>query len=182
MGSVLDNASIGVGGIRAIADFVQTTVDRQIDHILPARLEEYQRCFEEIGDLAYGKLNAELFSPTRTAFLTAGLKATPRLPGSFQRSREWGNADETHQQRWMWSIISMDGQPIGTLAVGSHHDHTHFRLPRSPEILAVEAVTPGKIVAEIAKSHPQFADELEFRQWYANYLSSQQPPNTSRPS
>ncbi|WP_173087420.1 DUF6022 family protein [Devosia sp. 1635] len=129
--------------IHALAQRAQAMVDLELARILPVRLQEFQQQFEEVGDLAYGTLNAELFRPVHAALREAGLKAIPRLPGSFQRSREWGNADETHQQRWMWSIISgADGKPIGSLAVGSHHDHSCFRLPRSPEIIALRATVP----------------------------------------
>ena len=45
----------------------------------------------------------------------------------FQSSREWGNEAETHQQRWMYSVIqSSSGTTLGTLVNVIHHDHTPF--------------------------------------------------------
>jgi vancomycin aglycone glucosyltransferase len=163
--------------IHALARRVQAIVDLELARILPVRQDEFQRRFEAHGDLAYGTLNAELFRPVQTALREAGFKATPRLPGSFQRSREWGNPEETHQQRWMWSVIrTAQGTPIGSLAVGSHHDHSRFRLPRSPEILALRATVPSRIVAEIAQTHPRYAEQEDFKDWYAQYLAQQSSP------
>ena len=154
-----------------LARFVQNLVDRQVEQLLPARSGEFQTLFESIGDMAYGRFNTLLFGPVRRALEAAGLKAVPRLPGSFQSSREWGNSDETHQQRWMISRIVRinDGSALGSLAVGSHHDHHRFRLPRSPEIIALIATSPGAVVAEMSMHRPQFAQTEAFRDWYARY-------------
>lgn len=166
------NPPISLGDIVQVAAAVQSLVDQGVSERLPLRQDEFQALFEEIGDAAYGKLNTELFAPVRAMLKTAGLKATPRLPGSFQSSREWGNVDESHQQRWSWSIISRAaGSPIGAIAVGSHHDHGRFRLPQPPEVIAIEATTTAAIIREISASKPEFGQTQDFRTWYADYLA-----------
>lgn len=157
-----------------VAAAVQDLVDRGVAERLPARDGEFQALFQEVGDSAYGTLNTELFAPARAMLRGIGLKAVPRLPGSFQSSREWGNADESHQQRWFWSVILReDGTAIGAIAVGSHHDHSCFRLPRPPEVVAVEAITPAAIIRELSARMPEFGQAQDFRSWYADYLDAQ---------
>lgn len=166
-----------MGDIAQVAAAVQSLVDRGMTERFPARQAEFQALFEEVEDAAYGTLNTELFAPVRVMLREAGLKATPRLPGSFQSSREWGNADESHQQRWFWSVVSReDGTTIGALAVGSHHAHGRFHLPRSPEVVAVRATTPAAVVRELAAGMPEFGEAQEFRSWYADYLAAQDGP------
>lgn len=162
-----------VTNIFALGDLIQATVDRRLRELWEPNSAEYQVLFEQVGDMAYGKFNALLFLPVRKALEASGLKASPRLPGSFQTSREWGNTDETHQQRWMVSrILGAGGSPLGTIAVGSHHDHTRFRLPRSPEIIALEAVRPKDVIAALSERLPEFGKAEEFRDWYAAYLAA----------
>jgi hypothetical protein len=160
--------------IFALADFIQNVVDARL-HLLWSGLEdEYQTLFETVGDMAYGKFNGLLLQPVRKAMADAGLKASPRLPGSFQSSREWGNQDETHQQRWMTSkIIKDNGTVLGTIAIGSHHDHSRFRLPRSPEVIALRVSRPKEVVAALSIIKPEFAEAEEFRIWYAKYLADE---------
>ncbi|WP_299364239.1 DUF6022 family protein [uncultured Paracoccus sp.] len=160
--------------INEIAAAVQILVDRGMAERLPDRKQEFQDLFDQVGDAAYGRLNTELFWPVRAMLGTAGLKATPRLPGRFQSSREWGNADESHQQRWSWSVVSKaDGTAIGAIAVGSHHDHGRFHLPRSPEVIAVEATSEAAIIRELSARMPAFGEAQDFRTWYADYLAGQ---------
>jgi hypothetical protein len=158
--------------IHALGQFLQSFLDRHTEVLLNEHTEHYQQLFETMGDMAYGKFNTLLFTPVRRALEKAGLKAVPRLPGSFQRSREWGNAEETHQQRWFTSrIVRADEAPLGTLAVGSHHDHSKFRLPRSPEIVALDATRPTDVVAALSEVHIEYGQAEEFKIWYTKFLA-----------
>lgn len=158
--------------IHALGEFLQSVLDRHTEVLLTEHTEHYQQLFETMGDMAYGKFNTLLFTPVRRALETAGLKAIPRLPGSFQSSREWGNAEETHQQRWFTSrIVRADGAPLGTLAVGSHHDHSKFRLPRPPEIVALDVTRTTDFVAALSVIYPEYGQAQEFRTWYASFLA-----------
>ncbi|MFC5345542.1 DUF6022 family protein [Brevundimonas staleyi] len=157
--------------VETLARDIQRLVDDRLAATLPSRQAEFDDRFARDGDMAYGALNTELFQPVRALLKTRGLWARPRLPGDFQESREWGNADETHQQRWMWSFLSAsDGPVLGAIAVGSHHDHTRFRLPRSPEVVGLSAVTPSALIAEMGTRFPAFVQAPSFRDWYRAYL------------
>lgn len=159
--------------IRVLGNYLQNYVDCQTEALLSAPEEDWQHMFEAIGDMAYGKFNERLFQPLRQVLVSAGLKPVPRLPGSFQSSREWGNHDESHQQRWFTSrIVIREGAALGTIAVGSHHDHLRFRLPRSPEIIALEATKPREVVAALSAHRPEYGRAQEFREWYADYLAA----------
>jgi hypothetical protein len=163
--------------IFALGEFIQEVVDQRFEDLWEVHRAEYQRLFETVGDMAYGKFNALLLQPIRGALTQGELKASPRLPGSFQSSREWGNEDETHQQRWMTSKITRhDGAPLGTIAVGSHHDHSRFRLPRSPEIIALDVVRPREVISALSDRMPEYGEAEEFRDWYAKYLAANQMP------
>ena len=157
--------------VQAIAQQIQALIDERLIQILPARQAEFDSRFARDGDMAYGALNTELFLPVRKLLRDLGLRARPRLPGGFQESREWGNADETHQQRWMWSFLQDDaGRSVGAIAVGSHHDHSRFRLPRSPEVLGLAATTLDDLVIEMSDLHSEFAQAPSFNEWYRDYL------------
>lgn len=155
-----------------IAGQVQQLVDAELSTILPAREAEFQQRFARDGDMAYGALNTELFAPVRLMLKEMEIKATSRLPGDFQTSREWGNADETHQQRWMWSMLTRNGGAFGAIAVGSHHDHSCFRLPRPPEIIGLTATTHGQVCRELARLKPDFGTSVPFREWYQQFLAA----------
>ncbi|HZX80011.1 MAG TPA: DUF6022 family protein [Lysobacter sp.] len=168
--------SAATSDIRLLARFIQTTVDAGFSELYESCLDEYQQLFEQMEDMAYGRFNMMLFKPVRRAMDTHGLKAVPRLPGSFQTSREWGNADETHQQRWMTSrIVLPDGRALGTIAVGSHHDHSRFRMPRSPEIIAIEATGRRTVIDVLRDRMPEYGQAEDFRDWYARYLAGAGP-------
>lgn len=165
----------GALDIHALADKIQSLVDGQLASILPAQQQDYDERFIRDGDMAYGALNTQLFQPVRTLLMELGLKADPRLPGDFQESREWGNAEETHQQRWMWSMIKDGGgQVVGAIAVGSHHDHSRFTLPRSPEIIGISATSQERVIQELGEKMPEFAKAPSFRLWYQDYLAQSQ--------
>lgn len=156
----------------ALGSYIQAVVDRRFNELVAADDADWQKCFREIGDAAYGRFNALVFKPVREAMAFAGLKPVPQFPGSFQSSREWGNADESHQQRWFLTCIkAAGGSPLGTIAIGSHHDHTRFRLPRSPEVIAVSAVRRREVIELLTELMPEFGEAPEFREWYAQYLA-----------
>lgn len=133
-------------------------------------LDAYARA----GDMAYGTYCDMLFRPVHKLIRQAGLRIAPRLPGDFDCSREWGNADESDQQRWMWSTVSLPtGEPIGTLVTVTHHDHTQFRVPRPPVIFALAETEPVAVVEALGDRSPDFRQALPFTEEYANYLRSQ---------
>jgi hypothetical protein len=160
--------------IVSLAEHIQKQLDEAVPALLERRGSEFQTLFEEVGDSAYGAMNTALFAPIRSMLSAAGLVAKPRLPGGFQTSREWGNHDESHQQRWMWSVIhKIKGPPIGTLAVGSHHSHLQFEVPRGPEVIGLYATTPAAIVSELSAILPEFGKAQDFRAWYVRYVAEQ---------
>jgi hypothetical protein len=127
--------------------------------------------FARGGDKAYGTYLGLLLRPVMRRLAEAGLKVTPRLPGLFDASREWGNADETHQQRWMWSVVrTPSGRSIGALVTVIHHDHSEFRLPQPPEIFSLAANTKPQIIEALSQRSVDFRNALEFSDWYLSPL------------
>jgi hypothetical protein len=130
-------------------------------------LDAYQRA----GDMAYGTYLNLLFRPVHSQLKAAGLRPLPPLPGDFDISREWGVPGETDQQRWMWSTIQReDGEAIGTIVTITHHDHTQFRIPRQPQIIALAEIGKEAVVEALSQRSEDFKNTLEFTLEYALYL------------
>ncbi|EYF06137.1 DUF6022 family protein [Chondromyces apiculatus] len=154
-------------------------IERHVEESWAALLDTHQDrlgyVYERSGDQAYGVYADLLFKPVHQALRQAGLRATPKLPGEFDISREWGNADESDQQRWMWSTIrpakgAQDEAPLGTIVTILFHDHTRFRLPRRPQVLALVEVGKEAVAEALSRRSDEFRKALEFSVAYAEYL------------
>jgi hypothetical protein len=129
--------------------------------------------YERAGDMAYGTFLDMLFRPIHKQMKVAGLRPSPRLPGDFNISREWGVADETDQQRWMWSTIhGKDGKPVGTIVTITFHDHTRFHVPRQPQIIALAETGKEAVVEALSQHSEDFKNALEFTLEYELYLKN----------
>ena len=158
---------------------VETHIGENAQAIFDNNADQLLDEFNRIGDEAYGTYLNLLFEPIHQRFKEAGLRAAPGLPGNFGMSREWGNADETDQQRWMWSTIkridtsggkAKAGEAIGTIVVIVFHDHSQFRLPRLPQIIALAETGKAAVVNALSQRSDEFKNALEFKLWYAEYL------------
>jgi hypothetical protein len=160
--------------IHALAQHVKDHVDLTWQTLLENRHDHFKKVFEEIGDEAYGAYLEFLFRPVFQAFKIAGLEAIPKLPGEFEISREWGsNVEQTNQQRWMWSTVQKtSGESVGTIVVIVYHDHTMFRVPRNPEILALDEVGKEAVVEALSQRSSDFAAAQEASIEIAEYLKS----------
>ncbi|HEY9669453.1 MAG TPA: DUF6022 family protein, partial [Coleofasciculaceae cyanobacterium] len=71
----------------------------------------------------------------------------------------------------MWSTIaSMEGEEIGTIVTIIFHDHTQFRLPRQPQIIALAQTSKDAIVDVLSARSTDFKNAQEFQIEYAEYL------------
>ena len=160
--------------IAALGAFVNAQINAHWQGILERESATLERLFATEGDAAYGVFQKRLFTPIKRSLEAAGLKAVPGLPGNFGSSREWGNEAETHQQRWMWSVIqTLSGEAQGTLVNVIHHDHTAFRVPHQPEVIALFETGKKAVEAALSSRSSDFAAALESTVWYAQYLESQ---------
>ena len=157
--------------IQTLARYIQGYVDENWQRVFEENRDEMVRRYPEIGDSVYGIYGTRLFKYIHNQLKEAGLRATPRLPGSFMTSREWGD-DESDRQRWMWSKISAaDGASIGTIAVVFFHDHIQIRIPRPFKIIGVEATSKGAVIAALSRLSPDFKNALEAKIEIAQYLA-----------
>ncbi|MGV3618429.1 MAG: DUF6022 family protein [Fimbriimonas sp.] len=139
--------------------------------MLEENAEVLNAAYEKAGDAAYGVYLGLLYRPIRRQMEAAGLRAAPAFPGDFDASREWGNEDETDNQRWMWTVIeNADGQPLGSIVTIAHHSHARFEIPRPPEILALRETEKADVERALSQRSTDFANAEEFSVWYANYL------------
>lgn len=121
--------------------------------------------------MAYGTHLTLLFSPIHRQLRSAGLHATPSLPGDFAISREWGVPTQDDEQRWMWSTIeASDGTALASIVTLTFHDHTRFRLPRAPQIIALTDVGKEAVVAALSRRSANFGAAREASIEIAEYL------------
>lgn len=141
--------------------------------VLAKHHAKLEQAYAEAGDSAYGTYLTLLLRPIHRRLKEMGLKPTPRLPGDFSTSREWGVPAGDDEQRWMWStVIGADGAPLGTLVTIVYHDHTQFRLPRPPQLFALAEVGEEAVVAALSALSAEFKHALPFTEEYALYLQS----------
>jgi hypothetical protein len=157
--------------IFALAAEFTETINATWEKVLERNEAKLIDAYARGGDMAYGTYLDALFRPIRKRLKELGLKIKPRLPGDFNLSREWGVADESDQQRWMWSTVrDADGKPLGTLVTITYHDHTQFRLPRPPKLFALTETGKEAVVAALSQRSEDFKNALEFPEEYALYL------------
>lgn len=129
---------------------IQQHVDQHWRHVLDSGEQDFLRLFGSIGEPAYGSYAQRLFEPVRAQIEQAGFVTTPAFPGTLSTSLEWG--PEEQRERWMWCTVRQaSGAQGGTIIVRLVHDHTRFRVPRSPTVLTLMEVEPEAIVQEIAR-------------------------------
>jgi hypothetical protein len=160
--------------ILALGARIEAHIAEQWQPLLEENDEVLRVAYERSGDAAYGVYLGLIFRPIRILMEQAGLRANPHFPGDFDASREWGNEDESDNQRWMWTTIeNADGQTLGTLVTIAHHSHQGFHIPRAPGLLALREVGKAAVEAELSHRSADFAAATEFSVWYAEYLKSQ---------
>ncbi len=165
--------------ILALAQEFDAYIRANWQHVLEKHHVKLMAAYAEAGDSAYGTYLTLLFRPVHRHLKAAGLKPMPRLPGDFNRSREWGVPAGNDEQRWMWSTILGDaGAPIGTLVTIVYHDHTQFRLPRPPHLFGITETDQEAVVAALSARSEPFKHALPFTEEYALYLKSQEEAAT----
>ncbi|MDR6224190.1 DUF6022 family protein [Desmospora profundinema] len=161
-------------GIDAIAQYMESHIAENWESLLQNRRDQLLEAYNQAGDMAYGTYLNLLFLPVHQQLKEAGLRPEPRFPGDFDISREWGNKEQTDQQRWMWSTVyTMDGKSLGTIVTIVFHDHTRFRVPRQPQILALRETRKEDVVAVLSLRSADFKRAREFTVEYEEYLRSQ---------
>lgn len=159
--------------IFAIAQYIDQHITENWETLLLKHHDKLLRAFDKAGDIAYGAYLNFLLLPVHKQLKQIGLHPQPRFPGDFSISREWGNQAETEQQRWMWSKInSTVGESIGTIVTITFHDHTQFRIPQKPQIIALTETNKEDVVKVLSQRSAEFKNALEFKIEYAEYLRS----------
>jgi hypothetical protein len=161
----------GSSDIHTLGRYIQQHVDEQWQQIFEANKDEMIRRYPEIGDTVYGIYGTRIFKHIHDQLSEVGLRATPRLPGSFTISREWGE-DETDRQRWMWSKITRkDGTAIGTIVTIFFHNHEQVRIPRAFQIIALEESSKGAVVEALSQRSTDFKQAQEAKIEIAQYMA-----------
>jgi hypothetical protein len=166
-------AAAHANDIFALANHVDGFVETTWEAVLREKHDKLIDAYARAGDMAYGTYLDSLFRPVEKQFRQAGLKLDPGLPGDFNISREWGNADETDQQRWFWcTVTAKEGAPVGTLVTIVYHDHSQFRLPRRPRTFGLSEWGKDAVVAALSERSEDFGQAREASVEIAEYLQS----------
>ncbi len=142
--------------IETIASYIQQYIDEQWQQVLQKNQEEFERIYDKAGESAYGTYAQRLFRPVREQLKQAGLLSEPGFPGTLSTSLEWGPFEA--RERWMWSVLRpAQGAPIGTMVIRLAHDHTRFRIPSPPGVLALKETDASAIVQAVSRAagHPK---------------------------
>lgn len=138
----------------AVADHIRQRVAERWQPVAEERAAELQQYFEEHGDPAYARYSQVLLEPVRDDLReleAAGYRIEPAFPGRLPDSHEPRTPPE-ERVRSFWTILSnRDGTPQGALVFRLFHDHTRFRIPRPPEVLALRETEPREVRAVIRR-------------------------------
>jgi hypothetical protein len=165
--------------IHTIARYVQQHVNAEWEIAFEATQARMVELYPQIGDSVYAMYGKRLFQHIHDQFKTVGLQATPKLPGSLPPSREWGD-DESDRQRWMWSkITTTDGKPVGTLVCVYFHDHIQIRIPRAPQIMALQATSKTAVIAALSSMSGDFKAAVDMKAEIALYFQQLEAENNA---
>lgn len=131
--------------ITVIAKYMQHYIQESIQSSWKEQYEENFNMYQEINEAAYGVFGRAFFKLAHTQFTQAGFTVDANMFGNLSTSLEqWGPPEE--RERCMWSVVKRGAEPIGTLVVRFFHDHTQFRLPYIPDVLALKETEHNDIV------------------------------------
>jgi len=146
--------------IQTLTSYIQQYIDEQWQKVLQENWEELVRMYDKAGEPAYGRYAQRLFRPVQEQLKRARFLSDPSFPGTLSTSREWGPPKA--RERWMWSVVRpAQGAPVGTIVIRLVHDHTQFRLPHPPGVLAVEETDANAIIQAVSQAagHVQSGEE-----------------------
>jgi Family of unknown function (DUF6022) len=159
--------------IYAIAQYIENHIAENWQTLIQQNRDKLVRVSNKANYLGYSVYSNWLYGPVNRKLKQVGLHLSSRLPGNLDLSREWGNADESDQQRWSWSTIhSAEGEALGTIVTILFHDHNQFRLPRSPQVFALTEIAKEDIVDALSQRSDDFKNAREDWIVVAEYLQS----------
>ncbi len=136
--------------IHTLASYVRGAIQERWEVVLQENLPDLLTLFEKAGESTYGVYSQKLLGPLfeqigRAGFHLEDIRGTPP-PNSVEY---WGPPEE--RERCAWLIVKQaDGSPLGTLVYRFFHDHTRFRIPRAPGILALQETEESAIRAALS--------------------------------
>jgi hypothetical protein len=125
--------------IHTLASYIRQYIREQLPVLLQENHEKFEKTFTKAGEYAYGVYGRALFQPLQEELKLAGITTEPDFPGDFATTsiEYWGPPEE--RERCMWSVLATaSGQTLGSIVTQIYHDHTRFRIPHIPGIIALE--------------------------------------------
>lgn len=149
--------------IYTLAAYIRSSIEANYQCVFAENEEKLQQVFMQVGEPAYGAFGRALFQPLKEELAHYGLQFDSGLPGTLQTSIErWGPPEE--RERCLWSVIrNADGSPLGTLVTRLFHDHTRFRLPRPPQVFALDRYEQKDIVEALLHASVRITNGQEQR-------------------
>ncbi len=138
--------------IHTIASYLREVIQERWETVLQENLPELLQLFEKAGEATYGVYGQKLLGPVfeQIKRMGFGLESGSGSPPTHS-VEYWGPPEE--RERCIWSIVKRaDGTPLGTLVNRFFHDHTRFRIPRAPAILALQETEESAIMAHLSRA------------------------------
>ncbi len=137
--------------IHTLASYIRQYIREQSQSLLQEQQVEMTHMFDKAGEYAYGVFFRKLCQPFQEQLALAGFVCEPGYPGDFRSTsiEYWGPPEE--RERCLWCVVrTAQGTPLGTIVTQVFHDHTQFRLPHPPGVLALEETETGAIIEALS--------------------------------
>ncbi len=144
--------------IHTIASYIRQYIRAQLPSMLEANQEKLSSVFNKAGEYAYGVYGRTLMEPLQEQLSHAGFVAEPEFPGHFIGSsiEYWGPPEE--RERCLWCVLrTSQGKPLGTIVTRIFHDHTGFRIPHAPGIIALEETETSAILEQLSHASVRYS-------------------------
>lgn len=138
--------------IHTLASYLREFIQERWEPVLQENLPELLQLFEKAGEPTYGVYGQKLLGPVfeqiqKAGFSLQGGRGTPPT----QSVEYWGPPEE--RERCAWYLVKQaDGNALGTLVYRFFHDHTRFRVPRAPAIVALQETEESAILSRLSRA------------------------------
>jgi hypothetical protein len=152
MTTLIEAISLKGRTIETVATYVQQYIDAHWQEVMEQHRPVLEEIFARAAEQVYARYSQELFQPLTAEFKQASLTCDPTFPGTIPLSREqWGPQEE--RERRFWCVLHQENEGIlGPLLTCYFHDHTRFRIPRSPRVVASEQTNHIVIALMVERS------------------------------
>jgi hypothetical protein len=162
--------------IHTLTSYIKQYMREQSQSLLQEQQEEMVHIFDKAGEYAYGVFFRKLCQPIQQQLTQAGFVCEPGYPGDFRSAsiEYWGPPEE--RERCLWSVVkTAQGITLGTIVTQVFHDHSRFRLPLPPGVLALEETDNDAIIEALSHASVRLRGTEHEESTYQAAVRQEQP-------